>query len=322
MAKSFRGLLLALALGGSLAAQTVANYPPEIAQKWLSVSQVIEHTNSGAELAVGTPSNIIVARPVAFQDVSIARNKSAPVTRKGSWEVPPFPQIGPPSADSHEQVAVAAPPVFRGVDGAPDSPSAFLRPLPAPAKGHVSFRDFVIPEPISRVCFTSALTGVCQLSLYGGTTSFAAEDAYVALSGALDSKEPLQGFGKEAVLGVYSEEGTKAAPKPEGPSFSDVPTVGAKRPDLVDPGLNQSRKAPAFRDVSTSLSQSPHLDLSKLPRNAPPQVYRVPRSYWVVLMYFPDKAITAELALDKRLGSPQGLVDMAMQIQTRIKEHS
>jgi hypothetical protein len=320
--RSFRCLLLACVFGGTLAAQTVGHYPVDIAARWLTVAQVTENTKASAPLEPGTPAKIIVARPVPFQDVSLARNKSAPVVRKGSWQVPPFPQIGPPSAQQREQVASAQPPVFADVDGEADSPSAYLRPLPAPAKGHVSFRDFVIPEPISSVCFSSGLSGVCQLSLYGGTTSFAAEDAYVALSAALDSKEPLQGFGKEAVLGVFSEEGVKAPIRETGPGFADVPPVGARRPELVDPGLNQARKAPAFRDVSTTLQQNTRLDLSKLPRNTPPQVYRTPRSYWVVLMYFPDKAITAELALDKRLGTPQGLVDMALQVQSRIKEHS
>jgi len=181
------------------------------------------------------------------------------------------------------------------------------------------FEDYQIPEPISRVCYASNSAGICQLSLYGGTTSFEAEEAYVALSATLDKRETLFGFGKEALWGTYLEKLDK--PKVQSETrFESIPVTGKARPDLVDPGLNKARKAPAFKEISTQPNQKGRLDLSRLPSPKPSQAPRAPRSYLVLLAYYPDKAVTMELLIDQRLGNLQSLLDLAMGVRNRLRD--
>lgn len=319
-------MFLCLCFASPPARSQTARYPQEIARRWLTLDDVAARVDEKVSLEIasgGAP--ILHAAPVPFQDVGLiptTHPSVSPQKLPTQWELPPFPLIGPPSASDAppEAVADAGAPAFQGVDVA-EPPSALLRPLPAPPKRASTFRDFAIPDALSRVRFTSSLAGVCQLSVYGGTTSFAAEDAYRALTAALSSKEELKGVGREALLGVYEDPSEKPSARPEGPGFADIPPVGARRPELMDPGLNAARQAPAFKDISTQpRSGPPALDFSHLPRSAPARPQSVPHSYWVALIYMPDKAVTLELSMDQRLGTPQGLVDLALLLQTRVRE--
>jgi hypothetical protein len=308
-----------LVLCTSLAAQPQNPYPKDIASRYLPVSEVSQHTKEGAFLEPVTPVAVLKARPVPFRSVGLAPLKVNPVRPK-IWEMPPFATIGPPlpEGSAPPEAPKEAPPVFSEVDTQPESPSARLRPKLGPRKIQARFKDYAIPEAISQVCYGSNSDGICQFSLYGGTNSFVAEDAYFALNAALDSRETLEGFGKEAVLGVYREP-TPKAPTLAERRFNTIAVTGKARPELVDPGLNQARKAPAFKDISTQTLKGGHLDLSRLPPARPAAPPRAPRSYWVFLAYYPDKAVTAEILLDQRLGSPQNLVDMGSLIQAQIK---
>lgn len=314
MKKWWIGLLLT----GVLAAQPEARYPKETAAQWLGLQAVRATFLEGSELETVTPFQIVKKRNVPFQDVGIAPTRVANSARpKVSWNLPPFAIIGPPGSEESIEPEGSAAPVFSEVATSPEQPSPYLRPKAGPSKIQARFRDFEIPEPVSRVCYASNDQGVFEFSLYGGTSSFAAEDAFEALSAALETKQELKGFGERSTLGEYKEQFQKKYL--EEKRFESVEVVGKPQPELIDPGLNASRKAPAFKEISTKpFSGGGHLDLSKLPRvNKGP--VRTPRTYWVLLAYYPDRALALEFSLDKRLGSPQNLVDLANQVQAQIK---
>ncbi len=300
----------------------MSNLPKDIASQWLSLGALVERFNEGTLLETVAAEPIIQGKPIPFQDLGLAPSRSQPVVSAPlTWSVPPFAQIGPPS-ETAVQEPVSAAPTFQGI-GTERQPmvSNRLRPLPGPKQLHLSFQDYTIPEALSRVCYSAGGAGLCQLSLYGGTNSFFAEQAYFALHAALDNREPLEGFGKEAVLGIYREPEEKEPEKPEGIPFDGVEVVGKPRPDLVDPGLIQARKAPAFQEISTSLTPGGKIDLSRLPSVKSTKTVRARRQYWALLAYFPERALTAELLIDLRLGTPQDLVDLAGGLQTKIQAY-
>lgn len=308
-----------LLLTGVLTAQPEARYPKETASQWLGLLTVRTAFDESSGLETVTPLTIIRKRNVPFQDVGIAPSRVSNSARpKVTWSVPPFATIGPPGT---EEAAPVAPelqaPVFSEVDTAGDAPSPFLRPKAGPNKIQARFRDFDIPPAVSRACYASNDAGLFEFSLYGGTSSFAAEDAFEALAAALENKHELRGYGERSVLGEYKEQNEKKYL--EEKRFESVEVVGKPRPEAIDPGLNAAKKAPSFKDISTRPLSSGHLDLSKLPKlkQAP---RRAPRDYWVLLAYYPEKALALEFSLDKRLGTPQNLVDLANQVHNRLKQ--
>ncbi|MBS2034024.1 hypothetical protein JST97_03500 [bacterium] len=311
-------LLLVLLLTGALTAQE-ARYPKETASQWLGLLTVRATFDENAGLETVTPASILKRQHVPFQDVGLAPTRVANSSRpKSTWTVPPFSTIGPPG---FEEAPGAQPeaqaPVFADVPTGEEAPSPYLRPKAGPSKVQARFRDFEIPEAISRACYASNDQGVFEFSLYGGTSSFAAEDAFEALSAALENKHELKGYGERSLLGEYKEQ--IARKQLEEKRFESIEVVGKAQPELLDPGLNAAKKAPAFKDLSTDpLNPGGRLDLSRLPqvKKAP---LRAPRDYWVLLAYYPEKAVTLEFTLDKRLGHPQNLVDLANQVHARLK---
>lgn len=313
-----RRLWVWLLLTGVLAAQPEARYPKETASRWLGLLTVRTAFDEDRGLETVTPLAILKKRNVPFEAVGIAPTRVKDNARpKVTWTVPPFATIGPPGT---EEATPAAPevqaPVFAEVDTTGDSPSPYLRPKAGPNKVQARFRDFEIPPAVSRACYASNDAGVFEFSLYGGTSSFAAEDAFEALAAALDNKTELRGYGERSMLGEYKEQTQKKYL--EEKRFESVEVVGKPQPEAIDPGLNAAKKAPSFKDISTKPLSSGHLDLSKLPK--PKQApARAPRDYWVLLAYYPEKALTLEFAVDKRLGTPQNLVDLANQVHNRLK---
>lgn len=307
-----------LLLTGVLAAQPEARYPKETASQWLGLLTVRTAFDENSGLEAVTPLTIIKKRNVPFQDVGIAPSRVNNVRPKVTWTVPPFATIGPPGT---EEVTAPVPevqaPVFAEVDTSGDAPSPYLRPKAGPNKVQARFRDFEIPPALSRACYASNDAGLFEFSLYGGTSSFAAEDAFEALAAALDNKTELRGYGERSMMGEYKEQIEKKYL--EEKRFESVEVVGKPQPEAIDPGLNAAKKAPAFKDISTKPLSTGHLDLSKLPKlkQAPP---RAPRDYWVLLAYYPEKALAIEFSLDKRLGTPQNLVDLANQVHNRLKQ--
>lgn len=300
------------------------------AARWLKLSDASAHVSAGAVLEASSAEPLVRAQAVPFQDLELAPGRTG-VTRPvpDSWEVPPFPQIGPPPVrhGSGPSELPASPnksgaPAFQGVESDHESPSALLRPLPSVVTSRRTFEHFVVPAPFSSVRYTSGSAGLLQLTLYGGASSFAAEDAYTALSAALESRQKMAGMGKASVLGVFKDPGSAVAARVDSRPFADVPAVGEAHPEWIDPGSNQARQAPAFKDVSTTRRLEPHLDLSRLPRLPEPERTRPPATYWVLLIYAPDHLLTAEIALDQRLGTPQHLIELGLLLVSRWSEAS
>lgn len=306
-----------LLLTGVLAAQP-ARYPKETAAQWLGLMTVRGSFPEDRGLETVSPLTILKKRTVAFEGVGLAPTRVANSARpKATWTVPPFATIGPPGTEEASSSGGLQAPVFAEVATVKEAPSPYLRPKPGPNKIQARFRDFEIPPPLSRACYASNDAGVFEFSLYGGTSSFAAEDAFEALAAALDNKQELQGYGERSMLGEYKEQTEKKFV--EEKRFDSIEVIGKAQPELIDPGLNAAKKAPAFKDISTQPLSSGHLDLSKLPK-ANPAPPRAPRDYWVLLAYYPEKALALEFTVDKRLGTPQNLVDLANQVHNRLKQ--
>ena len=307
-----------LLLTGVLSAQE-ARYPKETAAQWLGLLTVRAAFDESSELETVTPMTIVKKQDVPFEEVGIAPTRVSNSARPAvTWTVPPFATIGPPGTEELGPApTVTQAPVFAEVDTVAEAPSPYLRPKAGPNKIQARFRDFEIPQALSRACYASNSLGVFEFSLYGGSSSFAAEDAFEALAAALENKHELKGYGERSLLGEYKEQVQKKYL--EEKRFESVEVVGKPQPDAVDPGLNAAKKAPAFKDISTKPLSAGHLDLSKLPK--PKQApARAPRDYWVLLAYYPEKALALEFSVDKRLGNPQNLVDMANQVHNRLKQ--
>jgi hypothetical protein len=302
-------------LWGWAAAQTLENpYPKEQASRWVGRQDIAEKVVEGLDAV--QPLAILKERPVPFGDLSLAPTVRRTSGRASNWEVPPFPQIGPPG-EVQEELGAPGAPAFAAIETNPNAPSQRLRPKAGPRVILTRLSDFRIPEAFSRVCYGSTTQGLIQVSLYGGLNSFQAEDAYVALKAALDRKEDLQGYAEESVLGSFLESEHRDLKEAR---FESIEVVGKARPEQVDPGLLMAKKAPAFQEISTQPSgASARLDMSSLPRQPLGGEIKAPRSYWVWLGYFPDAAVTAEICLDQRLGDPQKVVDLATLLQTRIR---
>ena len=297
---------------------------PETAARLLAREAVVAELGGDAvQLERVQSATILRSRAMPWADIAVIRPRQAPqVSARGSWEVPPFPQIAAPGDVAAETSQIQEPevaaPAFDAVDVGNPRGEVRVRPRPGPRRVHVVLDDTQIPEPLSRVCYTSGSLGVCQFSLYGGGSSYFAEQAFVALRNALDSKEGVEGFGEAAVLGVYDEARVQSRDADKA-FFQDIPVEGKARPEAVDPGLLKASSAPTFQGVSTELTPHTALDLSRLPRPHP-RPEQAPRRYWILLAYFPGKALTLELALDQRLGTPQQAVDLARVVQTRMNE--
>lgn len=311
-----------LALGLWVAGAQPLTERPEAASVLLVREAVVaELGRDSLQLERVPPLAILRSRPVPLGDIEVVRPRQVPqISARGAWEIPPFSQIAAPGDGAVEAgpEQASAGGAFSAIDTRLPGEEIMVRPRPGPKKVHVILDDTHIPEPLSRVCYTSGPLGLCQFSLYGGGSSYFAEQAFVALRNALDSKEDLQGFGEASVLGIYDEARVLAREAEQG-YFQEVPVEGKPRPEALDSGLLKARSAPAFSAVSTELSPRTAVDLSRLP-SPTPAPERAPRRYWILLAYFPDRALTLELALDQRLGSPQQVVDLAGVIQKRLKE--
>ena len=301
-------------LCGWAAAQSLESlYPKDQALRWVGPNQISEKVVPGLEPVQSLA--ILQQKEVPFDDLALAPTVRRTTQRSKLWEVPPFPQIGPPGGNEEEGAPGA--PAFSAIETNPGAPSQRLRPKAGPKILQNRFSDYRIPDAFSRVCYGSTTQGLCQLSLYGGLNSFQAEDAYIALKASLDRKDDMQGYASESVLGSFRENFEKDLAEAH---FDSIEVIGEARPELVDPGLIMASKAPTFQGISTQPSgSSARLDLSALPRRPLGGEVRAPRSYWVWLGYFPEASLTAEICLDQRLGNPQQVMDLATYLQTRIR---
>lgn len=275
------------------------------------------------------PAPVLVSRPVPLADLEVLPgDRKHTLKSRDSWDLPPFPDVGPPPPEpppglTPEQLEKwnqiyrpkeeKVPTAFSDVPTGPEeAPNWRLRPQTSPLRTVARPEDFQIPDPFSAVRFAAGAR-IFQLSMYGGTTSFEAEEAFAALRHAVDEREALQGFGKDGFIGRVKEEEPPEEPAPTK-AFSDVEVVGAARPDLVDPGIQAARRSPAFKDVPTTLVRSSGVIMPKK------KVHKFRPEYLVLVAYIPERAVTFELLMDSRLGTLQHLLQMGLAVQRRVRE--
>jgi hypothetical protein len=333
--------LCALLIFGSLVGETRAQQPDDLryaknlAQELVSAETLKKVARIPEAVNASPPAPLIEALAVPFQDLPLPKTRKPRLSPLiTSWDVPPFPDLSPPADGSISLKApkhaasgpgnshVAKP---SSIPGAPMpglepyhtyQPSLRLRPRQVVLSGSTGTVETEIPPPFSSARYSTPKKGIFQLTLYGGTTSFDAENAYQALRNAVLQREPLEGVGTEAFLGHLAPE-TPAAPKVPD-YFAALPPVGSARPDLLDPGLAAAHSAPAFQDIPVALKPTARPKYSVGgPALAPASKVYVPQ-YLTLVAYLPQQAVTLELVSDERLATAQDLVELAIKIQGRL----
>lgn len=274
---------------------------------------------------------LLTSRPVPLGDLPVAAETKPRLVNSNAsqWDMPPFAELDPPPP-AHlspaakelwlklQQRQGPKPEVFAALPSGESAPSALLRPRPTLAgQRRITSEDLLIPAPFS-VRRYAAKEGFFQISVYGGTTSFAAEDAYRALRHAAAEREALEGMGREAFL-THVTAPDYVEPVPEDPNampLAELPVVGRPRPDLLDPGLIQSSQAPAFAAVPTPAKAAP----KPVAKKAPAKVEEPPRKPELILlvMFLPEKSVTVEMALDDRLGTVQNLIALGLMVNQKL----
>lgn len=312
------------------------HYPLDMARRWLGRTELLSFWEDGACLEAKAAA-LLKSRAVPMSDVEVApQTDSIHVTKSPEqWDIPPFAEIDPPLPEGSVDYVDAVdkkrktPAAFGEIPTSNPRPSARLRPRVVRTGQNIRSHSLEIPPPFSSVRYEFSGPGLVQCGLYGGTNSFDAEQAYYALRNSLDSKEGLEGFGKEACQGRYKEPleapaqpvvvelpGIKRVP------FQDIAAVGRPQPNALNAEYQTAQKAPAFREVPTPTSLTnpnpaaslvsgrvlKHKDYSKVHQT----------EYLVFLSYYPQKAITVELVIDSRSGGLSELVGLAVQINRKV----
>lgn len=317
------------------------HYPLDMARRWLGRTELTRFWEEG-DYVDAKPAAILKSRSVPMAEIDVApQADSLHVTKTpDQWDIPPFAEIDPPipegSVDYTDTVDKKRkkPTAFSDIPTSNPRPSARLRPRVVRTGQNIRSHSLLIPPAFSSVRYEFSGPGLVQCDLYGGTNSFDAEQAYYALRNSLDSKEALEGFGKEACQGRYKEpleappkaavvELTPPGLKPKVP-FQDIAAIGKPQPEALNPEYQAAQKAPAFRDVPTPASLSNSNPVSDIAGGAErPLVHKDytkvhQTEYLVFLSYYPQKAITVEFMIDSRSGGLTELVGIAVQLNRKV----
>ena len=305
-------------------------YSLDFAHRLVTKADVLVFVGQDGEAVDGRVEPILKARPLPLQGLGVTPNRVAYRTKEStSWEIPPFAELDPaPPSDASpalkrlyaERLAHKAgppPSTFATLSlSASGAPSILLRPRKV-TELHQLLRpqDAELHPPFSAVRFDVGNYGVLQLSLYGGTNSFDAEEAYLALRNCVEAKEPLEGLGKEAFLATLKQQ-PEAPPvtRPGVVPFRNLPVQGTPHPEWIDPNAQMGMKAPAFRDLPTPRTK---LEGSLLPSKPKEYKSKLPE-YRVLVVYIPEKAITMELDIDARMGTTQDFINLGVALTQRI----
>lgn len=169
-------------------------------------------------------------------------------------------------------------------------PKAQLRPRSRSMTEQFFAPGAELPQPFSLRRYYTDSNGFFQITAYGGRSSLGAERAYNTLRAAAKNRQTLAGLGQDAFLSVLvlpealpahkrrmkeRQESLRQAqeakrerrpadiaqlPAQEEQTFSELPVVGAARPDLLDPGLVKAKSAPSFQDISVNLGLPEHIE--------------------------------------------------------------
>ena len=328
------GLLAVLPAYAQPGSGSAYRYPLDFAAQLLPRSELGSCLPEDGSASDGQPQAVLKSRAMPLEGLDVAPNRGVhQVKAPTTWEIPPFSEIDPAlPADASPATRKlyehrlaegggARPAAFSSVPTSMPKPSIMLRPRTVYTHHAVRSQNLEIPAPFSAVRFNVS-EGFVQLSLYGGTNSFDAEEAYLALRNSVGTKEMLDGLGREAFYSTYKEPLPPApevvTPKPGERPFQGLEVNGKATPEWVDPNLQAAKKAPAFQDVATPRTRLEGSLTSLLPPK-PNQVRKVYQpEYLVLVAYFPDKAVTLELAIDSRVADVQKLIGMGLTISAKI----
>ncbi|MGE0487790.1 MAG: hypothetical protein AB7S38_01100 [Vulcanimicrobiota bacterium] len=338
-----RGWLIALILLtglGAWAQDSALRYPPDLAGRLIERGDVREITNCKQRLRDASsqnPSLLEVSGP-PLEGIAVApESNQRTVAPPAQWTLPPFADLNPAlprelpeevraQLAAAEERPEATPDVWSSLTPDTAKPSALLRPRVVTAAERLVPRDFETPTAFSQARYSENGEEFFEISLFGGTTSFRAEDAFMALRAAAPDRERIEGIGADAFL-THLEiaapqpeqpEPAAPAPSPNARPFDEIPTVGPARPDLLDPGRTDAAGAPAFQSIPTTLeAKRPELKSLEVPAEAKPAT-TPPQEISILVAYFPDQAVTMQLAVDRRVGTFQNLVNLALQAQRKL----
>ena len=332
-------LILAFLQGGASADELTLRYSRDVARRIAPLSLLQPFLPEDGRPEEGKPQAILTTRAIPLGGLDIAPERSAHRTETAStWELPPFAELDPvPGRDASEaqkklyQMRLqegaglgGAPTAFSDISASSLKPSALLRPRSVLTSEKLRSQNYRVPPFFSSVRYEVPGSGYIQVSLYGGTNSFDAEEAYQALRNSVSGKESLQGYGKDAFYGTYKEE-LPVQPEAEkvsvatrgGVPLGDIAVSGRADSQALDPTVQAAQKAPAFRDVSTP--RTAKLSGSALP--AKPKQYRADQrpEYMVLVAYIPARAVTLEVAMDARINKDlQALLNLGLLISQQI----
>lgn len=345
-------VVLTLCLGGSaLADPDLLRYPEDLAWQLLSRGDVREVTRCRDRLSreeqQGAPLLRLDPQPLAGIAPAPNSGKFA-FDDKTQWELPPWPQLTPAlPADMPPQVReqllaeaeVSTPAVWEELmPYRVAAASVLFRPRQAAPGEDLVPEELVIPEPFSLRRYFGTQGQLVHVATYGGALGFRAENAFRALKAATPDRERLEGIGREAFLariphpahGADREaERPAAEPTPMEPAeekidavpFAEIEAFGPARPDLVDPGLSAARDAPVWQTIPVAIEAEPEdkppsqelLNKKYVAKEAPAE-----HKLLLLVAHFEEHAVTLEIALDERLGTPQHLVELGLKAQERL----
>ncbi|MCA9796038.1 MAG: hypothetical protein KC910_29720 [Candidatus Eremiobacteraeota bacterium] len=338
-----RKWLIALILLSGLAgwAQDGAlRYPQDIAGRLVERGDVQKVTGCKQRLrdtSKDNPPLLVVSGP-PLEGIPVApESNQRTVAPPVQWTLPPFAAVNPAlprelPEEVRAQLAAAdeepeaTPDVWSSLTPDTAKPSALLRPRVVTAAERLIPRDFETPRAFSQARYSEGGEEFFEISVFGGTTSFRAEDAFMALRAAAPDRERIEGIGVDAFLThleIAAPEPTETTPAPPQPDpnakpFDEIPTLGPARPDLLDPGRVDAASAPAFQSIPTTLEAN-RVKLSAPAPKPEVKAETVPaQEISILVAYFPDQAVTVQLAVDRRVGTFQNLVNLALQTQRKL----
>lgn len=340
MIRSLAVLLLLLLLGVS-PVQAQHDYNEGLAWKLISHDEVQRVTRCSERLnhelkqapAILTPSDAPLGGIDPLEDDPDRIEKTP-----NQWTLPPFPLVAPAipfdlpeevraqweADEAKRRQAVEVPEAFPGVlpEGSENAPSVRLRPRKIKRKDAMLTRNFEIPEPFSMRRYSGSSSGpFFQISLYGGTW-YTAERAFTSLKAAAPDRKKLEGIGKDAfLLRILEREEAPAMAEEKAPEvpLGGVDVAGKERPDLFDVPALTAQNAPVWQDVPTKINYVKRPQFRPVPKKYVDRRGKLEKDLLLMVAYFPEQALTVELALDRRLGTMQDLVQLSMSLNKKVK---
>ncbi len=317
------------------------HYPEDLAQSIISKHEIQTIMGLSSQLIKYEDHELPLFRdqPPPLTGVPILPNQQYYYHKvSGQWTAPPWAALPPSLASSNSPPSQAhpsdsSPAVWGSIQPYQHpAPSAQLRPRPIPLKPI----DPEVPHPFSLRRYYTKDNLFVEIALYAGNTYFMARNDFERLQRSLTNTQPIQGLGEKAFMAVipHPKSADKRPPKysydPNSLPFPAIKVIGPARPDLVDPGLIAAQSAPAFQDIPIDIkvyyppptnksTAAVHTDEGNSKQDKPYASSKpIGPKINVIVFLLPSQDLTVSLAADQRLASMQSLIDLAMQIYSRL----